>query len=131
MNFAYTILYVPDVDAAAAFYQQAFGLERDYLDPEGNYASLRTGNTTLAFAKVDFVAGNGVRFTPVRPGGEPPGIEIGIVVDDVDAAFRRAVETGATPWYEPAKQSWGQVVSYVRDPNGFLIEIASPPPSSA
>ena len=47
---------------------------------------------------------------------------------DVEAAFKRAVEAGAQPWYEPAKQAWGQTVSYVRDPNGFLVEICSPLP---
>lgn len=130
MTFAYTILYVPDVDAAASFYERAFGLERGFVDPDGNYLGLVTGDTTLAFAREGFVQGNGLAFEPVRPDAGPPGVEIGLVFDDVEAAFERAVEAGATPWYEPAMQPWGQTVSYVRDPNGFLVEIASPPPSS-
>lgn len=130
MKLAYTILYVPDVQAAAEFYERAFGFERGFADPNGDYLALQSGETTLSFAREEFVRGNGLRFDPVRPGGSPPGIEIGLVVDDVQAAFDQAVEAGATPWFEPAKQSWGQVVSYVRDPNGFLIEIASPVPSS-
>lgn len=125
VKFAYSILYVPDVAEAASFYQRAFGLEPDHVDPEGNYVSLQTGATTLSFAREGFVAGNGLRFDPVRPGENPPGVEIGLVVEDVAATFARAVENGATPWYEPAAQPWGQVVSYVRDPNGFLVEIAS------
>ena len=54
MAFAYTILYVPDVDAAATFYERAFGLERGFVDPQGIYIGLETGGTTLAFAKESF-----------------------------------------------------------------------------
>jgi catechol 2,3-dioxygenase-like lactoylglutathione lyase family enzyme len=130
MTFAYTILYTPDVEQAASFYERAFGLERGYVDPEGIYIALKTGDTTLAFAKEAFVRGNGLEFEPVRGAKAPPGIEIGFIVEDVEAAFKRAVEAGARPWYEPAKQAWGQTVSYVRDLNGFLVEIASPPPAA-
>jgi catechol 2,3-dioxygenase-like lactoylglutathione lyase family enzyme len=129
MRFAYTILYVPDVERAAAFYETVFGLERGYADPEGNYLALQSGSTTLAFAREGFVANNGVRFEPVRPDAPPPAIEIGFEVDDIATAYERAIASGATPWYEPAEQPWGQTVSYVRDPNGFLVEIASPPPA--
>ncbi len=130
MTFAYTILYVPDVEAAATFYERAFGLVRNYTDPDGTYIGLDTGATTLAFAREDFVRGNGLRFAPVRPDADPPGTEIGLIFEDVTAAFARAVDAGATPWYEPAPQPWGQIVSYVRDPNGFLVEISSPPPNA-
>jgi catechol 2,3-dioxygenase-like lactoylglutathione lyase family enzyme len=131
MSFAYTILYVPDVERAAAFYETVFGLERGYVDPAGDYLALQSGSTTLSFAREGFVAGNGVRFETVRPDATPPGIEIGFEVDDVAAVYQRAVTAGARPWYEPAKQPWGQTVSYVRDPNGFLVEIASPPPAKS
>jgi lactoylglutathione lyase len=36
------------------------------------------------------------------------------------------VEAGAAPVSEPATKPWGQDVAYVRDPDGVLIEIASP-----
>lgn len=129
MTFAYTILYVPDVERAARFYETAFDLERDFTDPEGNYIGFRAEGATLALAREGFVEGNGLRFAPVRPDRQPPGIEIGFIVDDVAAAFDRAVAAGGTPWYEPAEQAWGQTVGYVRDPDGFLVEIASPPPT--
>ncbi len=131
MKLAYMILYVQDVEEAAKFYERAFGLARGFADPNGDYLALKSGETILSFAREEFVKGNGVRFSPVRADASPPGIEIGFIVDDVDAAYRRALDAGAMPWFEPKPQSWGQVVSYVRDPNGFLVEIASPPPGSS
>jgi catechol 2,3-dioxygenase-like lactoylglutathione lyase family enzyme len=122
-------LYVPEVEPTAAFYERVFGLARGWVDPAGTYVSVRTGDTVLAFAKADWVAGNGLVFAPVHPQATPPGIELGFVVDDVQAVFSRALEAGATLWLEPARQPWGQTVSFVRDPNGFLVEISSPPPN--
>ena len=37
-----------------------------------------------------------------------------------------ALAAGATAVRAPAKKPWGQIVSYVRDNNGFLVEICSP-----
>ena len=46
--------------------------------------------------------------------------------DDVHAAFAHAVAEGCTTLAEPALQPQNQVVGWVRDPFGTLIEIASP-----
>jgi lactoylglutathione lyase len=61
-----------------------------------------------------------------RPGERPFNVEIVLVFDDPATAFARAVENGATPLAEPTEKPWGQVVGYVRDPFGTLVEIASP-----
>jgi uncharacterized glyoxalase superfamily protein PhnB len=44
----------------------------------------------------------------------------------VETAYRRAVEAGAEAVSEPEEKPWGQQTAYVRDPDGALIEIASP-----
>lgn len=49
-------------------------------------------------------------------------------IDNVDAAFQRALIAGAVSLKEPTKKPRGQIVSYVRDLNGFLVEICSPMP---
>ena len=46
--------------------------------------------------------------------------------DDVPAAHARAVEAGARELAGPKQKPWGQTVSYVRDPNGVLIELCTP-----
>jgi selenide,water dikinase len=50
MQLGYTIVYVPDVAASLAFFEQAFGLQRRFLHEAGDYGELDTGATTLAFA---------------------------------------------------------------------------------
>ena len=62
----------------------------------------------------------------LRPAERPVNVEIALVFDDPEAAFARAVEHGATEMSEPKRKPWGQLVSYVRDPFGTLLEICSP-----
>jgi uncharacterized glyoxalase superfamily protein PhnB len=84
-----------------------------------------TGDTKLGFVHHDTAASHGFNYQKVTPTTDAPGIEIGFVAEDVDAAFATAVDAGATPTSQPAKKPWGQVVSYVRDCNGLLVEICS------
>ncbi len=126
MKLGYTLLYVPDVPATLAFYEKAFGLERAFLHESNSYAELKTGETRLGFVSLEVASGNGVRFQPVSLAGEPPGIEVGFTTDSVAEHFERAVAAGATPVLAPVAKPWGQLVSYVRDNNGFLVEICSP-----
>jgi lactoylglutathione lyase len=127
MNFAYTILYVRDVPASVSFYEKAFGLSRRFAGPENNYAEMETGGTALAFVAADFVRpGLPGGFTPNDPAQPPAGIEIAFTTPDVPAAYQRAVQAGAHALAGPAAKPWGQVVAYVRDPDGVLIELATP-----
>jgi len=90
---------------------------------EGNdYAELETGATGLAFA-AESLTSEIVDFARNRPDGKPAGAEVGFVADDVPTAFARAVAAGALAVQPPTQKPWGQVVSYVRDCNGFLVEL--------
>jgi lactoylglutathione lyase len=126
-RLGWVIAYVPEVEPAIAFYERAFGLTRRFVAESGEYGELDTGQTTLAFATEDLARGNfdgGIH----RPdAAEPPSnVELALVFDDVEAAFRHAVEAGCTPLTEPARKPQGQTVAWVRDPFGTLLEIASP-----
>jgi lactoylglutathione lyase len=123
MRFGYTILYVADVAASVDFYERAFGLERRLLHESGQYAELETGATALAFASHDLAAENVPGHAPAA-GGD--GFEVCFVTEDVAAGYRSALDAGAEGVSEPASKPWGQEVAYVRDPDGILIEIASP-----
>lgn len=85
---------------------------------------METGSTVLAFADEKFVC-TSETFRPNRMTDKAAGVEIAFVAADVTAAFRQACLSGAIPVYEPENKPWGQVVSYVRDLNGLLIEICS------
>jgi lactoylglutathione lyase len=126
-SFAYTILYVPDVNEAIGFYEKAFGFSRGFIAPDGSYGELATGNTTLSFATHDLAAANlPDGYLESRPGQKPFGIEIGFATPDVAAAVEKALASGASLVAAPKTKPWGQVVAYVQDLNGFLIELCTP-----
>jgi catechol 2,3-dioxygenase-like lactoylglutathione lyase family enzyme len=127
MKLGYTILYVPSVAASLEFFGKAFGLKTRFLDATGTYGELETGATTLSFAAHELGAGN-------FPGGhvhasdtsQPLGMEIGLVTEDVAVAHANALAHGATELAAPSTKPWGQVVSYVRAPDGCLVELCTP-----
>ena len=55
----------------------------------------------------------------------PLGMEIVLVTDDVEAAFEMALSAGSIQLKSPVKKLWGQVVAYVRCPDGLLVELCS------
>ena len=126
MRLGYIILYVPDVARAVAFYEAAFGLDRRFVHPSGTYAEMETGASALAFAAEDLVDGHGFAYRRTRSNDDAPGLEVALVTEDVDGAFERAVAAGAEALKRPAKKPWGQTVGYVRDLNGYLVEVCSP-----
>jgi lactoylglutathione lyase len=123
-QLGYVILYVPDVPKAVAFYEAAFGLQRRFVHESGQYAELATGATALAFAdEATTPLCDG--FVRNRLSAPPAGAEVGLVTEDVEGAFSLALAAGAVAVLQPTAKPWGQVVSYVRDLNGFLVEICS------
>ena len=126
MRLGYVIHYVPDVAATVAFYTAAFGFAPRFVAEGGSYAEMETGATALAFAAESLIEDQGATFRRTRPDEAPPGTEIGLVTEDVRGAFAKAVAAGAVPLMPPKEKPWGQLVGYVRDLNGALVEICSP-----
>ena len=126
MKLGYCIVYVKDVPAAVEFHERAFGLKRRLLTEGGEYGELDAGGLVLSFARHDFAGENaGI---PVRPvtRDEPPCMEVAYVTPDVPSALRQALDAGATLVLEPREKPWGQVVAFVRDPQGVLVELCTP-----
>lgn len=126
MKLGYTIIYVADVPRSIAFYEAAFGLERKFIHESSLYGELETGGTTLAFAGLEAAEMNGLSVMPNTPKGPAAAWEICFVTEDVPAAYERAISHGCSPVSAPSEKPWGQTVSYVRDTDGCLVEIASP-----
>ncbi len=127
MKFGYTIVYVPDVAASLIFFENAFGLSRRFLHESGDYGELETGETTLAFASIglgDSHFKDG--FVAAHSSTKPLGIEIALVTDDVSTAHLEAIASGAIEINAPEAKPWGQTVSYLRCPDGTLVELCTP-----
>jgi len=123
MRFGYTIVYVPDVGQALAFYEKAFRLKKKFLHESKEYGELEAGKTVLAFASENLV--QDLPFVPNRSGNLAAGFEIAFVTSDISKAYERALSAGADPLKAP-EQKPGQWVGYVRDLNGVIVELCTP-----
>ncbi len=133
VTLGYTIVYTDDVASTLGFYEAAFGLRSRFATPEGDYGELDTGPTVLAFASNELARSNlseAGGFAPLDPALPPVGISITLTTDDVGGTLAAAIAAGAVPYTEPVDKPWGQTVAYVRDPNGVLVEIATPVPAT-
>jgi acyl dehydratase/catechol 2,3-dioxygenase-like lactoylglutathione lyase family enzyme len=122
-RLARVIRHVPDARASAAFYARAFGLTEKLALGE-DYIAMETGETVLGFARQGFFE----RETGLHLGA-PHGDssqEIAFEVPDVAAAHARAQAEGATEVLAPVDKPWGQTISYLRDPDGGLVQLCSP-----
>jgi len=131
MKYAYTILYVEDVKNTIDFYEKAFGFYRKFLTPENDYGELVSGETTIAFASIELGNSNFKNgFERISNSQRPFGVEIAFTSENIETDFQKAIEAGATEFESLKEKPWGQKVGYLRDINGFLIEIGTPINSS-
>ena len=127
IQYAYTILYVPDVPKTVEFYKKAFGFEQKLLTPENDYGEVISGNTTIAFANIDLGNSNFKKgFSESNLSKKPFGIELAFTTTKVEKVMENAIASGAELLEEVVTKPWGQKVGYLRDLNGFIIEICTP-----
>ncbi|MCD1117575.1 VOC family protein [Chryseobacterium turcicum] len=127
IKFAYTILYVQDVTRSIKFYENAFGFTIKFITPDNDYGELLVGETTLSFASTTLAKSNLKEgFIESSLTSKPFGIEIGFTTDNIEETVSKALNAGATIAADPITKPWGQTVAYVRDIDGFLIEICTP-----
>jgi lactoylglutathione lyase len=126
VKFGYTILYVENVEKSVAFYENAFDFSRKFVTPENDYGELSTGETTISFASKKLAAQNLTDgFVESNLENKPFAIELGFITDNVGDLVQKATSFGAVQVKEPTQKPWGQIVAYVRDLDGFLIEICT------
>ena len=108
---------VPGADKLIEFLVAAFGgkvVDR-YDGPDGSvaHAEIRIGDSVVMLAEENEAWGNR---SPLSLGGSP--MFLMAYVDDVDAAFCRAIEAGATEVRPVADQFYGDRSGTLKDPYG-------------
>ncbi|HLA54615.1 MAG TPA: VOC family protein [Flavobacterium sp.] len=127
IKFAYTILYVQNVEKSIDFYERAFGFRRKFIAPVNAYGELQTGDATLSFASIALARANMKDgFQESSLANKPFAIEIGFTTENVQEVYDKAIREGAVAEAEPKLKPHGQTVAYVRDIDGFLVEICTP-----
>ena len=131
VSLGYVVLYVKDVSASLAFYEEAFGLTRRFFNDDNGkaYGELETGAARLAFYSFELAnehSKQGIVLASLDKASL--GFEIALVTPDVPALYARALKAGATAVSEPAAKPWGQTVACLRDKDGHLVELCTPLP---
>lgn len=127
IQYAYTILYVKDVPKTMEFYKKSFGFEQKMLTPENDYGEIKSGITTLAFGNIELGESNFKKgFIESKLDNKPFGFELAFTTLNVEKTMESAIANGAILLEEPVTKPWGQQVGYLRDINGFIIEICTP-----
>lgn len=137
---------VTNLDRALAFYRDVLGLEvfvqMERTDPTiGEIVGYPGARLKIAFCGVpgdsarvellEYVAPTG---EPLRPETSQPGSgHVCFRVDEIDALHRRLVTAGfpprsAAPVTITEGANAGARAFYVRDPDGYTVELFQPPP---
>ncbi len=117
-------LALRDARAAIDFYTRAFGadlvLKLDMPDGSIAHGEIRIGDSILMLAEENAEWGNR---SPVAFGGSP--VSMMIYVPDVDTAFARALEAGATRVRPVEDQFYGDRSGTLKDPFGYQWTLAT------
>ena len=117
------ILTVDDGARAIDFYKDAFGAKEISRLPMGDkigHAELEIGDTRIMLNDEFPDHGN---LGPNARGGTPVGFII--YTDNVDTAFRKALDAGATEAMPVEDRFWGDRMGTVTDPFGHKWSIAT------
>jgi len=119
-------LFVKDMATMVTFYRDVVGLPLEWDGVDPSVILEQDGLRFLLFGRNDFEELTSQKYT--YPSGNNGTFELALDVDtpeEVDKEYHRMVSQGATPIVEPKTYPWGLRSSYVADPEGNLIEIAT------
>lgn len=116
-------LVVDGIDGALAFYAEAFGAEATLRlpTPDGTlvHAEFKLGDCVVMLGQA-----NESTPSPNALGGTASALMI--YTPDVDEAYARALEAGATGQLEPTDMFWGDRFCRLLDPFGHRWTMATP-----
>lgn len=115
-------LLVDDMAKIIRFYRDVLGFEIKEEENTKNVYLVKDGTLFLLYGRKDFEKMTNRRYDYVK--GLNGYFEVD-TFDEVDEAYKKAVENGAVPVLPPELEPWGQRTCYIADPEGNLIEIGS------
>jgi predicted enzyme related to lactoylglutathione lyase len=123
------ILYVHDQEASSAFYARVLN-DRPTLQVPG-MTEFEIGVCTVMGLMPERGIARllGLSVEPASQGAARG--EVYLVVADPDAYHQRALAAGARELSALAPRSWGDLVAYSLDPNGYVLAFACPTVPSA
>ena len=116
------VLYVRDIEAAVAFYNDRLGFDLAFALPGPDrrlmHASVRRGSVEMMIGYKQAADGS---IDTSNLGGGP---ELYISLDDVDGYYARVRDQGAPISADLTDQFWGDRTFTVTDPDGIVLTFA-------
>ncbi len=117
-------IVVKDAAAAIAWYAKAFGAVELFRmpAPDGSivHAEIEIGDSIVMLTQENPAMGSKA---PETLGGSPQSLFL--YVEDVDAAFAKALDVGAEAQQPPADMFWGDRYGKLLDPHGHIWSLAT------
>jgi PhnB protein len=116
-------LVVDDAARAIEFYKKAFGAEEKFRMPMGGrigHAEIKIGDSFVMLADEFPDMGH---LGPKARGGTT--VSLMVYLEDVDSAFRTALDAGATEMRPVENQFWGDRMGTLTDPFGHQWSLAT------
>src|ERR1700730_6437166 len=114
---------VSDFDQSINWFENVLGFRLVARD-ENEYAELRQGETYIQLASDQAAYWEPERQHLLAPGQRGSGVEIVLLVDNVDAVYRQAQQARAEIVRPLADYPWHLRQFWVRHPDGYLIRPA-------
>ena len=114
-------IFARDITRSAEFYGMKLGLRETYRFPRDGlpmHVEFDAGGHTVAVSSDAGLASHGM---PPSSSGHP--FELGLKVDDVDAAIAELHTAGVAVLREPFDSEAGNRVAYVADPDGNWVSL--------
>lgn len=116
-------LTLKDAAGAIELYKKAFGATESSVlkGPDGKigHACLTIGDSKL------FLADESPQMCTVAPSDKGSNVNFYLYVDDVDAAYRKAMAAGMKEVMPVQDMFWGDRMGAVRDPSGYKWNLAT------
>src|SRR6266487_885578 len=114
---------VSDFEQSITWFENVLGFRVVARDAE-EYAELSRGETSIQLASDDAPYWESERPRLLPPGQRGSGVEIILLVDNVDAVYRQAMQARADIVRPLADYPWHMRQFWVRHPDGYLIRPA-------
>jgi catechol 2,3-dioxygenase-like lactoylglutathione lyase family enzyme len=114
---------VSDFDQSVKWFERVLGF-RVVARDASEYAELARGETTIQLAAEDAPYWESERPHLLPPGQRGSGVEIVLIVDNVEEVYHLAQQAGADIVRPLAVYPWHMRQFWVRHPDGFLIRPA-------
>lgn len=116
MNFSYVTIYVPDLEAALAFYHDLLGLpvlRRQTIENGGELAFLGE----VGKAEIEIIG------SPEHEGRSYSGFTIGIETESLEKATEKLEQAGYPVVRGPISPAPSVQFSYFNDPHGVEVQL--------